>query len=188
MSAVIDHGHGHEHHDHHGAHHGPYGGIMRWITTTNHKDIGTLYLWFSFIMFSVGGIMALVIRSELFSPGLQIVNPDFFNQMTTMHGLVMVFGAIMPAWVGLGNWMIPMLIGAPEEQRARLEALRLHQLRHRARVVLRRAQRHDLAVVRRIEPIDSDVERTARADRGAHVRSWGSPMNNRTNRCGLTTG
>src|ERR1043166_3791269 len=91
MSAVVDtHGHGHAGHDHGHGHHGPYGGIMRWITTTNHKDIGTLYLWFSFIMFSVGGTMALVIRAELFEPGLQIVNPDFFNQMTTMHGLIMV--------------------------------------------------------------------------------------------------
>src|SRR5678815_2300854 len=96
MSSVVDtHDHSHDHaHDHEHGHGGGYGGIMRWITTTNHKDIGTLYLWFSFIMFSVGGVMALVIRTELFSPGLQIVNPDFFNQMTTMHGLIMVFGAV----------------------------------------------------------------------------------------------
>ncbi len=120
MSAVVD-SHGHEHaHDPHGAHHGPYGGIMRWITTTNHKDIGTLYLWFSFIMFSVGGIMALVIRTELFTPGLQVVDPDFFNQMTTMHGLIMVFGAIMPVFVGFANWQIPMMIGAPDMAFARL--------------------------------------------------------------------
>ena len=58
--------------------------------------------------------MALVIRAELFQPGLQLVNPEFFNQMTTMHALVMVFGAVMPAFVGLANWMIPMQIGAPD--------------------------------------------------------------------------
>src|SRR5437762_2936353 len=116
MSAVIDHGHAHAHHDHHGG----YGGIMRWITTTNHKDIGTLYLWFSFIMFMTGGAMAMVIRLELFSPGLQFVDPDFFNQMTTMHGLIMVFGAIMPAFVGFANWQIPMMIGAPDMAFARL--------------------------------------------------------------------
>ncbi len=52
---------------------------MRWIMTTNHKDIGTLYLWFSLIMFFVGGVMALTIRAELFQPGLQIVEPEFFN-------------------------------------------------------------------------------------------------------------
>src|SRR3954447_8104294 len=123
MSAVVDtHAPGKDAaHDHgHGGHHGPYGGIMRWITTTNHKDIGTLYLWFSFIMFMTGGAMAMVIRAELFSPGLQIVDPDFFNQMTTMHGLIMVFGAIMPAFVGFANWQIPMMIGAPDMAFARL--------------------------------------------------------------------
>ena len=94
--------------------------IMRWITTTNHKDVGTLYLWFSFIMFLTGGVMALVIRAELFSSGLQIVDPDFFNQMVTMHGLIMVFGAIMPAFVGFANWQIPMMIGAPDMAFTRL--------------------------------------------------------------------
>ena len=89
-------------------------GISRWLFTTNHKDIGTLYLWFAFIMAIVGGLMSLVIRTELFQPGLQIVNPHFFNQMTTVHGLVMVFGFVMPAFVGLANWQIPMMIGAPD--------------------------------------------------------------------------
>ena len=107
MSAVIDHGHT----DHH---HGPAKGLMRWVLTTNHKDIGTMYLWFSFAMFLLGGSMAMVIRAELFQPGLQIVQPEFFNQMTTMHGLIMVFGAVMPAFVGLANWMIPLMIGAPD--------------------------------------------------------------------------
>jgi cytochrome c oxidase subunit 1 len=99
-------------HDEH--HHGAPSGIMRWITTTNHKDIGTLYLWFAFIMLMVGGAMAMVIRAELFQPGMQVVDPQFFNTMTTMHGLIMVFGAIMPAMVGLANWQIPMMIGAPD--------------------------------------------------------------------------
>ncbi|WP_295802739.1 cytochrome c oxidase subunit I [uncultured Microbulbifer sp.] len=94
--------------------HGPKPGITRWLYTTNHKDIGSMYLWFSFAMFLLGGCMALVIRAELFQPGLQIVQPEFFNQMTTMHGLIMVFGAVMPAFVGLANWMVPMMIGAPD--------------------------------------------------------------------------
>ena len=94
--------------------HGPAKGFSRWLFTTNHKDIGTMYLWFSFAMFLMGGVFALVIRAELFEPGLQIVDPEFFNQMTTMHGLVMVFGAVMPAFVGLANWLIPMMIGAPD--------------------------------------------------------------------------
>ncbi len=110
MEAAHAHGHAHGHHEH--AHHPS--GIMRWLTTTNHKDIGTMYLWFSFTMFLVGGVMAFIIRAELFQPGLQVVNPDFFNQMTTLHGLIMVFGAIMPAFVGFANWQIPMMIGAPD--------------------------------------------------------------------------
>ncbi|MFZ9555452.1 MAG: cbb3-type cytochrome c oxidase subunit I, partial [Limnohabitans sp.] len=92
MSAVLDpHGHvaGHGHDDHHGAPHG----WRRWVFATNHKDIGTLYLLFAFAMLMVGGVLALLIRAELFQPGLQVVNPELFNQLTTMHGLIMVFGA-----------------------------------------------------------------------------------------------
>ena len=100
------------HDDHHD--HGAPSGLMRWVKTTNHKDIGTLYLWFAFIMLMVGGAMAMVIRAELFQPGMQVVDPQFFNTMTTMHGLIMVFGAIMPGMVGLANWQIPMMIGAPD--------------------------------------------------------------------------
>jgi cytochrome c oxidase subunit 1 len=103
--------HDHAHDDH--AHHGPTG-LMRWVTTTNHKEIGTLYLVFSFVMFLIGGAMSGIIRLELFQPGLQWVAPEFFNQMTTLHALVMIFGGVMPAFVGLANWMIPMQIGAPD--------------------------------------------------------------------------
>jgi len=113
--AADDHDHDHDHHEH-----GPAPGLMRWVTTTNHKDIGTLYLWFSLIMFFIGGAMALVIRAELFQPGIQIVDPMFFNSMTTMHAIVMIFGVVMPAFVGLANWMIPMMIGAPDMALPRL--------------------------------------------------------------------
>ncbi|MEK7191478.1 MAG: cytochrome c oxidase subunit I [Pseudomonadota bacterium] len=102
------------HHDEH-----PHG-LGRWLFTTNHKDIGTLYLWFALTMFFVGGAMSLVIRAELWQPGLQVVNPHFFNQMTTVHALVMVFGAVMPAFTGLANWLIPMMIGAPDMALPRL--------------------------------------------------------------------
>jgi len=100
----------------HDAHHeGPPSGFLRrWLFTTNHKDIGTLYLVFSLVMFFIGGLMALVIRAELFQPGMQLVDPYFFNQMTTNHALVMIFGAVMPAFTGLANWMIPIMIGAPD--------------------------------------------------------------------------
>lgn len=99
------------HDDHHEDH---PSGIKRWLFTTNHKDIGTLYLVFSLIMFFIGGAMAMVIRAELFMPGLQFVDPHFFNQMTTVHALIMVFGAVMPAFVGFANWMIPMMVGGPD--------------------------------------------------------------------------
>ena len=98
----------HDHHDHKPT------GIKRWLFSTNHKDIGTMYLVFSLIMFFIGGSMAMVIRAELFQPGLQFVDPQFYNSMVTVHALVMIFGAVMPAGVGLANWMIPIMIGAPD--------------------------------------------------------------------------
>ena len=104
-------------------HHGPAKGLTRWITTTNHKDIGTMYLWFSFSMFILGGAFAMIVRAELFQPGMQLIEPAFFNQMTTLHGLIMVFGAIMPSFVGLANWMIPMMIGAPDMALPRMNNL-----------------------------------------------------------------
>src|SRR5210317_1929126 len=117
MSAVIE---SHNHDDHH---HGPAKGLTRWLYTTNHKDIGSLYLWFSFAMFLIGGVMALVIRAELFQPGMQIVEPEFYNQMLTLHGLIMVFGAVMPAFVGLANWLVPMMVGAPDMALPRMNNL-----------------------------------------------------------------
>ena len=97
-----------DHHDHKPT------GIGRWLFSTNHKDIGTMYLWFSFLMLFIGGGMAMIIRAELYQPGMQLIEPDFFNQMTTLHGLIMVFGVIMPAFVGFANWLVPMMIGAPD--------------------------------------------------------------------------
>ncbi|HVE88202.1 MAG TPA: cytochrome c oxidase subunit I [Burkholderiaceae bacterium] len=113
---VADHAndHGDAGHDHM-----PYG-WRRWLYATNHKDIGTMYLWFSFTMFLFGGILALGLRLELFQPGLQFWKPEFFNQLTTMHGLIMVFGAIMPAFVGFANWQVPLMVGAPDMAFARM--------------------------------------------------------------------
>jgi len=112
--------HDHHHDDHHGA---PKNFFVRWCMSTNHKDIGTLYLVFSLLMFFIGGSFAMVIRAELFKPGMQLVQPYFFNEMTTMHALVMIFGAVMPAFVGLGNWMIPLMIGAPDMALPRMNNL-----------------------------------------------------------------
>ncbi len=94
MSAVLDPHASHAPHDHEHEHHGAPPGWRRWVYATNHKDIGTMYLLFSFTMFMIGGILALCIRTELFQPGLQFFNPELFNSFTTMHGLIMVFGAI----------------------------------------------------------------------------------------------
>jgi len=111
-------------HDHHDDHHGaPKNFFVRWCMSTNHKDIGTLYLVFSLLMFFIGGSFAMVIRAELFKPGMQLVQPYFFNEMTTMHALVMIFGAVMPAFVGLGNWMIPLMVGAPDMALPRMNNL-----------------------------------------------------------------
>jgi cytochrome c oxidase subunit 1 len=113
-TSTLDHDHAHDHaHDH-------PSGMRRWLFATNHKDIGTLYLWFAFAMLLSGGVLALMIRTELFQPGLQFFQPEFFNQLTTMHGIVMVFGAIMPAFVGFANWMIPLQVGASDMAFARM--------------------------------------------------------------------
>ncbi|MCH7507412.1 MAG: cytochrome c oxidase subunit I [Proteobacteria bacterium] len=96
------------------------GFAARWLLTTNHKEIGTLYLWLSFVLFFIAGALAMLIRLELFQPGIQLVQPDFYNQLLTLHGLIMVFGAVMPAFVGLANWQIPMMIGAPDMALPRL--------------------------------------------------------------------
>ncbi|MEO6968060.1 MAG: cytochrome c oxidase subunit I [Rhodanobacteraceae bacterium] len=101
-----------QHDEHHSEHR--EGFFHRWVMSTNHKDIGTLYLIFSLTMFFIGGSFAMLIRAELFEPGMQLMQPYFFNELITMHGLVMIFGVIMPAFVGLANWMVPMMIGAPD--------------------------------------------------------------------------
>jgi cytochrome c oxidase subunit 1 len=106
------HGEGHAHDTPHG--------WRRWLFATNHKDIGTLYLWFATAMFMEGGILALLIRLELFQPGLQFFSPERYNQFVTLHGLVMIFGAIMPAFVGFANWMIPLQVGASDMAFARM--------------------------------------------------------------------
>ncbi|MCL6414270.1 cytochrome c oxidase subunit 1 [Aestuariirhabdus sp. Z084] len=105
------------HHDH-----APTG-IKRWLFSTNHKDIGTMYLIFSLVMLFLGGGMAMVIRAELFMPGLQILNPDLYNNLVTNHALIMVFGLVMPAAAGMANWMIPLQIGAPDMALPRLNNL-----------------------------------------------------------------
>jgi cytochrome c oxidase subunit I len=117
MADVLTHTDAHDEHDHK-----PHG-WRRWVYATNHKDIGTMYLIFSCIMLFIGGGAAMLIRAELFEPGLQFFDPQFFNSLTTMHGLIMIFGVIMPSFVGLANWMVPMQVGAPDMALPRLNNL-----------------------------------------------------------------
>lgn len=108
---------------HEADHHGAPTGWKRWVYSTNHKDIGTMYLIFALVMMFLGGAMAMLIRAELYMPGLQIVEPDLYNNMVTNHALIMVFGMVMPAAAGMANWMIPLMIGAPDMALPRLNNL-----------------------------------------------------------------
>jgi cytochrome c oxidase subunit I len=105
--------------DHHDSHAEPQG-ITRWLFTTNHKDIGILYMLFGLTMFFLGGLFAELIRAQLLHPANHLLTPELYNQVITLHGLVMVFGALMPVTAGFANYLIPMMIGAPDMALPRL--------------------------------------------------------------------
>ena len=98
-------------------------GFWRWLATTNHKDIGILYILSSFFFFIVGGVEALILRIQLGTPDNTFVTPDVYNQIFTMHGTTMIFLFVMPILVGFGNYLVPLMIGARDMAFPRLNAL-----------------------------------------------------------------
>ncbi|RCG28269.1 cytochrome c oxidase subunit I [Sphaerisporangium album] len=88
--------------------------IVRWMSSTDHKVIGHLYLITSFVFFLIGGVMALIMRAELAQPGLEFVSNEQFNQLFTMHGTIMLLMFATPLFAGFANELMPLQIGAPD--------------------------------------------------------------------------
>ncbi|MEX2237354.1 MAG: cytochrome c oxidase subunit I [Dehalococcoidia bacterium] len=98
------------------------GGLWDWITTTDHKKIGIMYLITTVTFFVIGGIMALLIRAQLAQPEQDLISQDFYNQVFTMHGTTMIFLFVIPIGAGFGNFLVPLMIGARDMAYPRINA------------------------------------------------------------------
>src|SRR5437667_8154574 len=97
--------------------------LYEWVTTTDHKKIGILYLVNSFVFFFIGGILALGVRSQLAVPENKLIPPELYNQLFTLHASLMLFLFIIPILAGFANYVVPLQIGAPDMAFPRINAL-----------------------------------------------------------------
>jgi cytochrome c oxidase subunit I len=97
-------------------------GFTSWVTTTDHKKIGILYLYTTFVFFIIGGIEALMIRLQLGVPDNQLLDPEKYNQLFTLHGTTMVFLFVIPVFAGFANYLVPLMIGARDMAFPRINA------------------------------------------------------------------
>src|SRR3954471_6844229 len=97
-------------------------GLTSWLTTTDHKKIGILYLWTVLVFFILGGVEALLMRTQLAVPDNTFLAPEKYNELLTMHGTTMIFLVIVPVWAGFANYLIPLMIGARDVAFPRLNA------------------------------------------------------------------
>ncbi len=109
-------------HDGSGRRFGPTAMLHTWTTSVDHKQIGILYILMSLVFLVIGGIEALLMRWQLFFPRAEVLAPNTFNQLFTMHGTTMVFFVGMPILIGLGNYLVPLMIGARDMAFPRLNA------------------------------------------------------------------
>src|SRR5437773_2184864 len=100
-----------------------YTGLLEWITTTDHKKIGVLYLYTTFFFFLGGGLLALSVRTQLATPDTGLLTAEQYNAAFTMHGITMVFLFVVPVWTGFANFIVPLQLGARDMAFPRLNAL-----------------------------------------------------------------
>src|SRR5437867_1509429 len=98
------------------------GRITSWLTTIDHKRIGILYIWTALGFFALGGLLALLIRSQLMTPHEHFMTKNSYNEAVTMHGTTMIFLVIVPILAGFGNFLVPLMIGARDMAFPRLNA------------------------------------------------------------------